>query len=254
MRAGDTVIGVTRGGDLVCLDLANGFPRWSFSPESYTYGSFRPPNPAMAGGRVLFGGADGAVYGVDAGSGAKLWRVDLGARIATGLAVADEDLYLGLEDFRLVRMAVADGAVAGVMPLDGQPVGYPLAAGGKVFVLLGNEDGAFDLLALDAALDGGLWRRATRDAWTTVRPLLWRGSVLAGTDKGELSAFAASGGTVDWRLDLPGRLRGLGRGGDLLYVGTIDGKLYAVDTTGATASAAPEAAPAVSAEPKSGAP
>ncbi len=245
LRTGDTVIGVTKSGDLVSLDLTSGFPLWSFSPESYEYGSFRPPNPAVAGDRVLFGGADGAVYGVDAGSGRKLWKVDLGARISTGLAAYGEDVYLGLEDHRLVRMTVADGTVAGVLPLDGQPVGYPLVTGENVFVLLGNDGGASELLALDAALDGDRWRALTGDAWTTVRPMLWQGKVLAGTDKGELLAFAAAGGELDWQLGLEGRLRGLGSAGDLLFVGTIDGTLYAVDTTGARTFPDPPDTPAL---------
>ncbi len=247
LRAGDTVVGVSKSGDLLCLDLVSGFPLWSFSPESYEYRSFRPPNPALAGDRILFGGADGAVYGVDAGSGEKLWRLDLGGRISTGLAATGEHFYLGLEDHRLVRAAVADGGVAAVLPLDGQPVGYPLATGDALVVLLGTEGEAFDLVVIDAELDGELWRTSSAEAWTTARPLLWQGSVLAGTRKGMLSAFDLEAGAVDWRRHLEGRLRGLGTAGDLLFVGTIDGTLYALDTAGAS-DPEPETAGAFSVE------
>ncbi len=230
LRAGSTAIGVTRRGDLVGFGLADGFVLWSFSPAAYTYKE-RSPSPALAGDRVLFGGADGAVHAIDAHTGEEEWKIDLGARVSTSLLVHGEHVYFGLDDYRLVRLAIEDGAPAGDLPVDGLPVGYPIAADGTLVVLLGLMNEATDVLAVDTELIDERWKVSGEDEWTAVRPLLWGGSVLTGTEKGELSAFALDDGTVDWTLSLKGRLRGLGSAGDRLYVGTIDGILYALEET-----------------------
>lgn len=230
LLVGTTAIGVTTRGDLVCFGLADGFPLWSFSPETGRFQERRPPNPALAGGRVLFGGVDGAVYAVDAGSGEKIWKVDLGAAITSALTVLGDGVYLGLEDQRLVRLAIDDGSVTAELPVDGMPTGYPLAAGDAVVVLLATGMEALDVVAVDEALAGERWRRASEQEWTTARPYLWHGRVLAGTAAGRLAAFALGDGAVDWELELEGRLRGLGSEGDRLFVGTIDGTLYALET------------------------
>lgn len=227
---GRSALGVTLRGDLVSFGLADGFPIWSFSPEGDRVAEGRAPNPALAGERVLFGGVDGAVYAVDAWEGTRTWKVDLGVRITSALTVHGDSVYLGLEDDRLVRIAVDGGSVTGELAVDGTPAGYPLASGDVLVVLLAAGAEAVDVLAVDTALDGELWRRSSPDEWSTVRPHLWHGRVLAGTTAGRLQAFALAGGAVEWQMDLEGRLRGLGSAGDRLYVGTINGTLYALDT------------------------
>lgn len=229
LAVGWSALGVTLRGDLVSFGLADGFPLWSFSPEGERLAEERAPNPALAGDRVLFGGLDGAVYAVDAHEGTKIWKIDLGVRISTALTVHGDSVYLGLEDARVLRVAVDDGSVTGEMAVDAAPTGYPLAAGDTLVVLLASGSEALDLLALDSALEGERWRRSSADDWTTVRPYSWRGRVLAGTTAGALHAFALEDGSVDWRTELEGRLRGLGSAGDRLYIGTIEGALYALE-------------------------
>lgn len=228
LHVGSTAVGVTKSGDLLCFGLADGLVLWSFSPEAYIYRESRPQSPSLAGNRIVFGGLDGAVYAVDAQSGEKLWKSELGARVTTALKVDGDGVFLGLADFRLLRLKLADGWPVWELPLDGVPAGFPLLAGDTLVVLLGIEFEPLDVLAIDAADGAERWRRSTESSWSTVRLFPWRGAVLAGTAGGELHAFRLSDGSVDWKLTLEGRLRGMGSAGGLLYVGTIDGMLYAL--------------------------
>ncbi len=228
LHVGSTAVGVSKSGDLLSFGLGDGLVYWSFSPEARTYREHRPTSPALAGGRIVFGGLDGAVYAVDAESGEKLWKRELGARITTALRVAGDGVFVGLADFRLVRLQLADGWPVWELPLDGVPAGFPLVAGDALVMLLGLEFKPLDVLTVDAADGMERWRRSTESSWSTVRLHPWHGAVLAGTGEGELHAFRLSDGSVDWKLSLEGRLRGMGSAGGLLYVGTIDGVLYAL--------------------------
>jgi outer membrane protein assembly factor BamB len=57
---------------------------------------------------------------------------------------------------------------------------------------------------------------------------LWRGSVLAGSEAGELAALGIEDGAVIWTRHLDGVIRGIGYDADLLFVGTLKGVLFAV--------------------------
>ncbi len=65
-----------------------------------------------------------------------------------------------------------------------------------------------------------------------MRPHLWRGAVLAGDEGGELDALAVEDGAVLWARHLDGVIRGIGHEGDLLFVGTLKGAVYAVRPPG----------------------
>jgi outer membrane protein assembly factor BamB len=52
--------------------------------------------------------------------------------------------------------------------------------------------------------------------------------VVAGTESGEVLAFKLSDGTPVWKLKLEGEIKGLGATGNVLYVGTLQGRVYAL--------------------------
>jgi hypothetical protein len=52
--------------------------------------------------------------------------------------------------------------------------------------------------------------------------------VLAGDESGELDALAIGDGSVLWARHLDGVIRGIGSEGDLLFVGTLKGAVFAI--------------------------
>jgi outer membrane protein assembly factor BamB len=58
-------------------------------------------SPAIAGGRVYIGSADGRLYGLDAKNGKKEWEFDAGAGIATSPAIAAGRIVIGTQDGRV---------------------------------------------------------------------------------------------------------------------------------------------------------
>ena len=227
-RVGTTAVGVTRSGDLVCFGLDDGFVLWSFSPDAYTFREKWAANPALAGERIVHGGADGAVYALDANTGDRLWKLDLGAHVSTAVHVEGGDVYVGLDDFRIVRLKLASGAVIWEMSVDGVPAGFPLVSGDTMVLLLGFGYESHDVLAIDMNHGEERWRSTGDAPWSTVRLFPWGNTVLAGTEGGTLKAFRIQDGSVEWTLSLKGQLRGMGQSGELVYVGTIDGMLYAL--------------------------
>lgn len=67
--------------------------------------------------------------------------------------------------------------------------------------------------------------------WTSYQPLPWRGWVVVGTSEGRVIAFDLESGETVWSLEVQGIVRGVGGDGDVIYVGTLDGMVYACKVT-----------------------
>jgi outer membrane protein assembly factor BamB len=63
---------------------------------------------------------------------------------------------------------------------------------------------------------------------------MWKQSVLAGSGQGELAAISPTDGSVRWSSILQGTIRAIGAGNDTLYVGTLEGAIYAYAPAGIT--------------------
>lgn len=229
LRVGPNAVGVTRSGDLISFGLADGLVHWSFSGDATTYSESRPATPALAGDRIVFGALDGAVYAVEAETGKQLWKVDLGAPASSAIRVDGDSAFVGLRDYRLVRLKLADATPVWDVPVDGIPAGFPHVDGDTLVILAGMRHAAHDLVAIDTETGEERWKLSSEAPWSTVRLFPWPGGLLAGTEDGVLQAFRLRDGHVLWTLALGGRLRGMGSAGGRLFVGTIDGTLYALD-------------------------
>jgi outer membrane protein assembly factor BamB len=229
VRQGDRLYAVTLDNVLVALDVAKGEPVWSFrgapplDPDFLNVGN----TPAVTANRVFFGGADGVVYALSPDSGAVLWKSEIGSRILTPVVLVSDALCFGTRDGRLVLADLAHGKPKAEMRLGQIPSGPPTVAGESI-VLYSVEGDSGVLNAFDASLATRRWSRRAPRGWSSPRPYLWRGSVLAGDEGGELDALAVEDGAVLWARQLDGVIRGIGQDGDLLFVGTLKGVLFAV--------------------------
>ena len=226
IRLGENVYFVTLGNELVCVDLETGKVKWSFR-SSYTGSDdcLTCSSPAATGGRVFFGGLDGFAYALDAQAGKLLWKRDLGAKVTTSAAIKGRDLYLGTAKRQLYSLNTESGDVLGEIEAQATPYGHLILASDSLFAFLGDELlGSFDL-----NLKKLRWSAEASKEWTSARPYLWRDLVLAGNRR-ELVVYRAADGAREWSHQFPGTVRGIGTSSDFLYVGTLNGPIFAYST------------------------
>ena len=187
-------------------------------------------SPAAMADRVFFGGINGTVYALSAQSGQVIWKRDLGSRVSTNLTVAGNDVYAGTAGGYMFRLNAKTGEITAQMGLETIPVGWPIASGDSLLVFLnrgGGAGGAQTLVSLDPALRQIRWQQRASSSWSVTRPFLWRGLVLAGNEEGQVKAFRLSDGAEQWATTLKGTIRSFGGYGEVLFIGTLGGMVYA---------------------------
>lgn len=219
---GPRAYAVTLADELVCLDIATGKELWKVSSGVMNDDFIATANPALSSGRVFFGGMDGTVSAVDARSGRVIWKQKLGFRISASLAVSNETLYVGTIAGRLYRLATNTGKILSKYALDAVPQGKLVVSTDSVLVTLGSEA----VVCLNSDFAKPRWTKKAAKEWTSSRPYIWADVVLL-ADHGRLSALRLSDGTDVWTHDFPNVVRGIGSEGRILYVGGLQGTVYA---------------------------
>ncbi|HEX3468983.1 MAG TPA: PQQ-binding-like beta-propeller repeat protein [Candidatus Elarobacter sp.] len=224
--------------------------RWSF----VTGGSVRS-SPAIAGGLVYAGSTDGGLYALDERDGRLRWRYDAGSAVAASPAVAGGLVYAQSYDGDVFAVRTADGREAWKRSLGpAAPLAWghesgdvyrssPVVAGERL--LVGGLDGR--LYALDARTGAVAWRLQTGGRiWSS--PAIRDGAVYAGSQDGKLYCADLRSGALRWTFATDGAaLRSAEFGydrrtiqsspsvaGGIVYVGSRDGTLYAVDAANGT--------------------
>jgi outer membrane protein assembly factor BamB len=179
---------------------------------------------------VFFCGFDGIVYALDAGSGQLIWKRDLGARVSTSITISGNNLYVGSANAFLRRLNASTGEINAELKLETTPVGCPVFSGDSVLVFInrgGGAGGAQSLLNIDAALSRIRWQQAAATNWSNSRPFIWRSSVLAGSEEGEVKAFRLSDGSEQWKAGLKGIVRSFGGDDKVVFIGSLSGTVTA---------------------------
>jgi len=222
IRLGNNIYAVTLGDELLCLDLMTGKAKWTFH-SGFSSKDFRwTSTPTMAEDKIYFGGLDGTVYALDAESGATIWKRELAARVTTSIALQGHNLYVGTSKRQIYRLDSTSGEVLSSFATEAEPRGHLLIGGDSLLVFLGDE-----LLAnLDPALKKLRWCADASKEWTSARPYLWHGMVLAGNRR-ELVAFGYTNGARLWSHQFPEVVRGIGTSDAVLYVGSLSGPIFA---------------------------
>ena len=232
MSSGHSAYVITTGDELLCLGIKTGRLNWSFQ-SGFTGTQFMwSRRPAVSAGRVFFGGINGILYALDAANGKEIWKRDFGSRISAHLTSLDNDLYLGTASGHFYRISQETGAIEVDLPLGVTPVGVPVIGQGAFFLYLNSKggDGAADSLAcLDLDLTKVKWNQKTAGGWSLTRAYLWRDLVFTGNENGEVLAFQISDGLKRGTHQLKGTIRSIGGSGDVLYIGTLNGTIYAYD-------------------------
>jgi outer membrane protein assembly factor BamB len=229
VRLGERLYTVTLDSELLALDLRTGRQGWSFRGGTPLGQGFVNvlATPAVGADRVYYGGTDGVVYALSPDTGAVVWKAEIGSRVVTPLVLTSEALYLGTLDGRLLRAEPASGRVRAELKVGRVPFG-PLVPVGNLLLVYAVEGDAAILTGVESSLTAVRWTRRTERGWSSARPYLWQGLVLAGNEAGELSAFTVEDGVPVWSRRLDGVIRGIGLEADRLYVGTLRGAVLAI--------------------------
>lgn len=181
---------------LYAIDAQSGQEKWRFN-----MGSAVVPSPTVVDGVVYVGSKAPFVYALDAQSGQEIWRFPYPPAIAwveSSAAVANGMVYVGSSDWR--RMNAIDaktGELIWFLKTKGFPWCSPAVADGVVYI--GGTGGFF--YATDAATGRELWKLQTGDSLSTV-------------------TYGVTGGIVSSPVVAE----------NVVYFGSLDGKLYAVST------------------------
>lgn len=222
-RLGSNIYGVTLQDEIVALDLKTGEVVWKFATGHSNDNFLANSSPAATGERVFFGGLDGTVYALDAYSGQVLWKRELGGRISTSVALMGDSPYAGSSKRHIYRLDPKTGAVLADLATDEEPAGRLVPVGDSVLVFFGEKT----LACLDASLKKIRWSQTSFGPWTSSRPYLWDGAVLAGNERGEVFALRTSDGSRLWSEKFEGVIRGIGTSEGVLYIGTLKRNVYA---------------------------
>ena len=180
-------------------------------------------SPAIVDG-VIYMGGDFKVTAIDAGDGETMWETPTTGQVHGTPAVAGDNLYIPLQDKRLLALDLDSGAVRWEFKADSPFLGSAAVDGGIVYA--GSQGG--HLYAVDAESGRQIWKLDTGSS-VTQPPAVYRGKVVVGSSAGGI--FVQNARTGDKRLRIRTRSALVKRPvvrNDRIYV-LSDGDLLAFD-------------------------
>ena len=151
---------------------------------------------------VVYTGGHFTLLALDAHTGHKRWEIRTTGPVHTSPAVAGEQLYLGLQDWRVLALDRKTGQTRWEFQMQNPVAGSAAVAHGMVYI--GSMDGF--LYALDAATGKRIWQFKTREQ-PLATPALSAGTLFVSSTEGILYALHARTGYTRLRFRTPDRLQ-----------------------------------------------
>lgn len=235
LQHGDAAVAVAVSGEVFAVEPASGTLLWHVDAAPEAARGARTLDAALAAGRLVVPWRPGVVDALDAGTGQRLWRRDLGVGLNTGAAVAGNDAWVGALDGRIYRLNAATGEIVASLDTGGTPYGNLVHASDSVLALWAEGDvggagsfaGPHVVACLELTLNRVRWRFESPAEWGTFSPLVRDREVVVGS-QGLLLALGLADGRALWQRGVRGLPRGLAATGDTLYVGTLEGPVLAL--------------------------
>jgi outer membrane protein assembly factor BamB len=228
-------------------DAGQGLIEWSFRTEGPIRGS-----PLVDSVLVYIGSGDGHFYAIDRESGEERWRFEAGSPIQSSPAADGNLVYFGDRANVFYALDRGNGRLkwrvetGNDYPWEWGHEGWdyftssPAVVGGLVIV--GSGDG--HVIAFEAESGVERWRVAT-EGRVRASPAVANGVVYVGSADGFLYAIALESGERRWKFETEGASFSSAEFGfdrktiqsspavadGVVYFGSRDGKLYAVDAT-----------------------
>lgn len=203
--------------------------------------------PAVSGGRIYVADVRGRVAAIDANSGRTLWERETRLPFSGGPDIEGDRLILGSTGGQVVALSAVNGSELWRAQLESEVISIPRASGEGSIIVHTLDDSIY---GLDASKGAELWRLTYPAPVLTLRgsstPAVTASGVLVGLSGGKLVKIDPADGTPLWEVTVtPPRGRSeLARISDidadpvvvgtLVFVGTYNGDLAAVDLSSGT--------------------
>ena len=215
--------------------LHGGQPATETAPDPF---DFYLSSPAVWNGTVYFGSGDGNVYALDAASGSLKWKFQTGDVVHASPAISDGTLFIGSWDSYFYAVDASTGKqkwrfkTGEDADIHNQVGIQSSAAVADGIVYFGCRDSNF--YAVDATTGVQKWVFNNKGSWVIVSPAVHDGKVyFATSDTGLFYGMDAKTGAVVFSLDFHHwpMFSSPAITGNMLYIGSHEGKLIAIDLT-----------------------
>lgn len=188
---------------------AAGVARFSKVKWQFHTGGYVTSSPAVVGGTVFVGSADGNLYAIDRESGAQKWKFGTKGRVVSSPAVAEGMVYFTSFDGYLYAVDAAAGQLKWKFQTEGER--------------------RFTATHLHGSLPVA---ESMPDPWDCYlsSPVVWNGAVYFGSGDGNIYAVNTATGGLNWKVktgDVVHASPAIADG--TLYIGSWDSYFYALD-------------------------
>ena len=228
--SGAFLFAVTYDDEIVCLDLRTGDLIWKFpGGESAAAMSMIRSAPVVINDLVIFGSRSGFLYALDRKSGKSVWSVSLGSPVSTNILARGDELFLGTGGSKIYKVHVRNGEVVAFRATNGYPYGSVVSSGDLVFSLSKWLNYRTAVSCFDSDLKTRIWLKALSrpEKWSSPRLYLFGTRIILGNNAGDVVFMNRETGAVVDEIRLGGTVRGIGFSEDVIYVGTLEGTVYA---------------------------
>lgn len=159
------------------------------------------PTPLLVEGVLFVGAGNGSFHAVDAESGERVWRVDIGGKVRTTALALGRNVVFGGWDGTLQAVDRASGAVAWSREVPGEITSEPALIDGML--ILGTRSGL--LVALDPETRRPVWRKLFWGSSVESHPVGYDAAIYIGSSNlRRVAAYSPTDGAVLWRTDVYG--------------------------------------------------
>jgi outer membrane protein assembly factor BamB/tRNA A-37 threonylcarbamoyl transferase component Bud32 len=194
-------------------------PLWVFSCEDEIRGT-----PTIAKGIVLVGAYDNNLYALRPTTGEFIWKYAAEGGLTGKPAVQEDTIYAGSEDKRVHAVSLSAGKVLWTYFTEGAVRSSPAVAEGHVFI--GSDDNS--LHAINALYGRRAWKTEV-DGPVRSTPLANGERVYFGCESGDCYSVDLTG-EIKWKFHAKRAITSSPcEANGLLYFGSVDNLLYALD-------------------------
>lgn len=202
-----------------CVNASTGKRIWVFETDNYVNGS-----PAVANGKVIFGGCDGTLYVVRLADGKMDQEILIGDFIAGSAGIDGNMAYLGHYGNRVVAANIVTGKI--VWTYRNRGFAYfssPAIASDRI--VIGGRDKR--LHCISRRTGKAIWEFRTRGRVDS-SPVICDAKVIVGSEDGRVYMVGLADGRELWSYEIGAAVRSTPAVSDgMVFIGADDGYVYA---------------------------